>query len=177
MKKHLRVSVCKGQERSIATLYQLYLRDLSKFTGSSLDKSELHLKKYIGHQARVMIKFVIDSEIIGFALVSFAGFDTASHSIDDFFILKKYRGRGYGKLAARTILSRRRGRWTISQIAKNRPAILFWRAVVERHYTRLSEHIRRNEYLRSNVRVTQLHTASGDARGYSGEMTDVEKGR
>jgi predicted acetyltransferase len=160
MKKRLRVVFCAEREPSVASLYQIYLRDLSKFSHVDADELQQHLARYFGHRTRVAVKFILDSTTIGFALIRFAGFDTASHSIDDFFMLKKYRRFGYGKLAARTILSRYGGRWTISQIAGNRPAILFWRAVIERYYTKLSKHVERNAYLRSNMRVVRLHTYS-----------------
>ena len=48
----------------------------------------------------------------------------------EFFILKRYRRTGVGRQAARALFDRFRGRWQLSILARNAPAIAFWRRVL-----------------------------------------------
>ena len=49
----------------------------------------------------------------------------------DFYITPKYRRQGVGKIAARKIFDRQRGRWILFELAKNRPALDFWHGFLE----------------------------------------------
>jgi predicted acetyltransferase len=48
----------------------------------------------------------------------------------EFFILKRYRRTGIGLHAAQALFDRFRGRWQLSILARNAPAIAFWRRVL-----------------------------------------------
>ncbi len=45
----------------------------------------------------------------------------------DFYIAPKYRRQSVGRQAARLILNRQRGRWQLFELARNLPALTFWR--------------------------------------------------
>ena len=71
---------------------------------------------------------------VGFALVNQApsvdlmpGF---RFRLAEFFILKRYRRSGIGLRAAQVLFDRFRGRWQLSILARNAPAIAFWRRVL-----------------------------------------------
>lgn len=48
----------------------------------------------------------------------------------EFFVLRKHRGRGLGRRAVFTLFDRFRGKWEISELPRNAPAIRFWRRVI-----------------------------------------------
>jgi predicted acetyltransferase len=52
--------------------------------------------------------------------------------IAEFHVVRSARRRGVGEAAARRILHRWRGRWEISEVAGNAPAIAFWRRTIGR---------------------------------------------
>ena len=53
-----------------------------------------------------------------------------SFEMAEFFILRGYRGRGFGTAAARRILREHPGEWRITEVERNAPAISFWRSVL-----------------------------------------------
>jgi predicted acetyltransferase len=48
----------------------------------------------------------------------------------EFFVVRKYRRRGIGTLAARYAIGRYPGRWAISEILNNPSATSFWRRAI-----------------------------------------------
>jgi predicted acetyltransferase len=70
-----------------------------------------------------------DEQLAGFAIVE----KFPEHFyMREFFVLKK--GNGIGKLAAKQVFDRHKGKWIITQIKNNYPAQAFWRSVI-REYT------------------------------------------
>lgn len=55
------------------------------------------------------------------------------YSIAEFFVLRKFRGQGVGERVAGQLFDRFRGRWLVEQLAQNRPAVAFWRKVIDRY--------------------------------------------
>ncbi|HYK73549.1 MAG TPA: GNAT family N-acetyltransferase, partial [Pseudoneobacillus sp.] len=74
----------------------------------------------------------VENELIGFALVE-TGINGLPHSINEFFVMKKFSGKGYGAIAATILFDRFRGNWKITQIANNYPAQAFWRKVIHEY--------------------------------------------
>jgi len=73
-------------------------------------------------------------EIAGFALVrGNHEEEDIDFSIGEFFVLRKFRGRGVGERIARQLFDRFRGRWKVAQLARNTPALAFWRKVIGRY--------------------------------------------
>lgn len=56
-----------------------------------------------------------------------------AHSIAEFFIMRKYRQQGVGKIVAQRLFDMFPGAWEIGQLASNAPAQAFWRSVVAEH--------------------------------------------
>jgi predicted acetyltransferase len=55
------------------------------------------------------------------------------HTIAEFFIMKKYGGKGIGKTAAKRIFDLFPGKWQVTQIEKNYPAQAFWRSLISEY--------------------------------------------
>jgi predicted acetyltransferase len=56
-----------------------------------------------------------------------------THSIAEFFILRKYRHQRIGQTAAQRIFDMFPGRWRVAQTENNHPAQAFWRMVISRY--------------------------------------------
>ena len=71
---------------------------------------------------------------VGFALVNQAPSPHLQPGMDfrmsEFFVLRKYRGRGVGRRAVFALFDRFRGKWEISELPRNTIAIAFWRRVI-----------------------------------------------
>jgi len=50
--------------------------------------------------------------------------------MDQFFVLKKYRRKGAGRLLANAVLAALPGRWEVGQMSENLAAHAFWRQVI-----------------------------------------------
>jgi predicted acetyltransferase len=70
-----------------------------------------------------------NGELAGFALVQ-SETEEVPNNMDEFFVLRKFEGKGIGRNAAKQLFDRFPGKWTITQIRKNVPAQAFWRSVV-----------------------------------------------
>ena len=64
--------------------------------------------------------------LAGFALV----FTGEPHDIAEFFVMRKYRGRGVGAQAAASLFDQFPGRWTVRQQLTNPAATAFWRKAI-----------------------------------------------
>jgi predicted acetyltransferase len=51
----------------------------------------------------------------------------------EFFILRRYRGRGVGERAARILFDRFPGRWVVYTLPQNAAAQVFWRTIIDRY--------------------------------------------
>jgi predicted acetyltransferase len=72
-------------------------------------------------------------EPAGFVLILAEHDEPVDFSVTDFFVLRKFRGRGVGQRIAHELFNRFRGRWKVEQFADNKPAVAFWRSVVDRY--------------------------------------------
>lgn len=57
----------------------------------------------------------------------------ADYVLNSFFILKKYRRKGIGKIACSQFFEMYPGRYAIGQALGNIPAIHFWKSVYEKN--------------------------------------------
>jgi len=117
----------------------LYLHDLSEFN------SDLEINQRNGlfefdvldwfFEKEGLTPFFIrmdDDKTIGFILLQsgpFSNPEFADYVLNSFFIMKKYRRQGLGRAACKVFFEQLPGRYAISQIKTNTPAIEFWKNV------------------------------------------------
>ena len=83
-----------------------------------------------------------DDELAGFCLIRRYPHDTQRYDIDQFFVLRKFKGMGVGKEAFRLAVTARPGRWQTRVMLENTAALKFWRSVINSVSTSfVSEHI------------------------------------
>ncbi|MFH2138039.1 MAG: GNAT family N-acetyltransferase [Candidatus Omnitrophota bacterium] len=104
----------------------LDIKDQQAWCASALE----NLRKY-SLEDRYIYILKRSGAIIGFALVSkHLRFNTDGFGIAEFYIQKKYEGRGYGRKLAESIFAQFPGNWEVAVSLKNNSAQKFWEQVV-----------------------------------------------
>jgi predicted acetyltransferase len=134
------VRAAKAEERqALESLVQLYCYDLSAMF--SLDVradgrfAELNddLARYWVDPWRHPLFIVVGDALAGFALVLGRSRLTGAHGVFDmaeFFVMKRYRRQGVGRVAAFRVFETFRGPWELRQRKENEAATSFWRKVI-----------------------------------------------
>jgi predicted acetyltransferase len=114
----------------VRRLLQLYHYDFSEFDGSDVNPHGEYLHRYLDEywtdSDRKAFLFRVEGALAGFALV----FTGDPRDIAEFFVMRKYRGRGVGARAAASLLDQFPGRWTVRQQLTNPAATAFWRKAI-----------------------------------------------
>lgn len=121
-------------------VFPLYLHDLSEFglTYYTLDDRGVwmpdHRESWLEDDGDHPLIVVHEGRRVGFALVNQAPSPHVRPEVDfrlsEFFVLRGHRRADIGRRAAFALFDRFRGRWEISALPRNEPAIRFWRRVV-----------------------------------------------
>ncbi len=69
-------------------------------------------------------------ELAGFCLLRRYPLNLARYDIDQFFVLKKFKGQGIGKAAFHEAVTRMPGLWQTRVLLENKPAQQFWRSAI-----------------------------------------------
>jgi predicted acetyltransferase len=125
------------QEQILHNMMQFYIYEFSRFIPAiKLEENgayqPFNLTSYWQNKNEHAFFIKFQSELIGFALVE-CGLNGEPHSINEFFVIKKYNGKGYGAMAAMKLFSMFPGSWKITQIHNNYPAQAFWRKVINQY--------------------------------------------
>ncbi|BAY77912.1 hypothetical protein NIES25_43820 [Nostoc linckia NIES-25] len=124
----------------IQRMMELYQYDFSEFEDRDLNEHGYFGYPYLDYYwiERDRYPFIVrvGKKLAGFVLVNqFTYIAESEYSIAEFFILRKYRQQGIGKLAASQIFNRFCGKWEIYQISTNTVAQKFWRSVIAEYTT------------------------------------------
>lgn len=119
----------------IRRMMELYQYDFSEFENSDLDSHGCFGYSYLDHywkeKGRHPFIVRVDGKLAGFVLVNRHTYLPENEwSIAEFFIMRKYRGQGVGKVAAFYIFDLFRGKWEVQEMEANIPAQRFWRKVI-----------------------------------------------
>ena len=75
----------------------------------------------------------IDGSLAGFVLVRQFPGETERHEIGDFFIARKFKGHGVGKISAFRVLDAHPGMWLVRILNGNSGAQAFWGKVIDEY--------------------------------------------
>ena len=137
------IKITPAQESELPILKQLtelYEYDFSEFTKDDVSPSGFYNFPYMQNLIRYWTDtnshpFLVrvDNQLAGFVLVSMNCLYTPTadaHVIDEFFIMRKYRGLGVGKFAAGYMFDLFPGAWELCVLHVNKPALAFWEKVL-----------------------------------------------
>jgi predicted acetyltransferase len=124
------VSASPDDKDVLANLLELYLHDFSEMTDADVDAhgrfGYRFLDNYWTDPDRHPFVFRAGGRLAGLALVR----SGTPHDMAEFFVLRKYRRRGVGFVAARAVFAVFPGEWQVREMAANRGAIAFWREAI-----------------------------------------------
>lgn len=128
------VRVLKEEEQTLHNLMQFYIYEFSQYIPTiTLEENGAYkpfqLNSFWSNPNHHPFFIKKEEELIGFALVESAA-EAEPNTILEFFIIRKYAGNGYGKIAATEIFKMFPGKWQVSQIEKNESAKAFWRKTI-----------------------------------------------
>jgi len=88
------------------------------------------MKKFFNNPKYKVFIVKIGKELVGFAIVTHDDTATVDYSIEEFYIVAKYQGKGIARQVAVQLWNEHRGNWLLSVIPENLPALKFWRKIV-----------------------------------------------
>jgi predicted acetyltransferase len=148
--------VARSDAAILKNLMSMYLHDMSEFADFlklSPDGSYKYrnLNLYWEKDALSAYFIKLNSDIAGFILSNRKPYipEDCEISIQEFFILKKYRGEGIGKKAAREFFGLFPGKYFIAQLINNKPAIDFWHSL----YRELKIEFEEREEFESGIKL------------------------
>lgn len=123
-----------SEKQTVANLMELYRHDFSEFDDRDVDTEGLfgypYLDFYWTEPERHAYLIRAGEVLAGFALVR----EMHPTEMLEFFVLRRYRRRGVGRLAATQILQLFPGEWRLTQMAANRDATQFWRQIIPANF-------------------------------------------
>jgi predicted acetyltransferase len=131
------IEVLKKHRPALERLMQLYLYDFSEFEHFDVGPDGLYPNKYLDlywtEPERHAFLICVDDQLAGFVLVnSYVCLEENqdAKSIAEFFVLRRYRRQGVGRIAAFRIFDLFPGKWEVRQISSNTLAQRFWRTII-----------------------------------------------
>ena len=119
-------------------LLELYEYDFSEFEGTDVGPHGFYGYRYLDHYwtepDRHPYLIHVDDNLAGFVLVNRHTVSGEERwSVAEFFVMRKYRRRGVGALAATLVFDLHPGAWEVKQVASHPGSTAFWRGVIGRY--------------------------------------------
>lgn len=127
------------EKETLNNLLQFYIYDFSEFMDFHIEDNgkfdDYPLNDYWTENSRFPFLIKLNGKYAGFVLVKLINRDDddSYFSIAEFFIMKRYRRAGLGKLVAMDIFKMYKGQWEVYQIDNNVPAQHFWKKAIEEY--------------------------------------------
>ncbi len=153
------VEVSEEQKSVLRQLIELYEYDFSEYNDRDVNDYGLYGYTYFDHywtdNNRYPYFIKVNHQYAGFVLVNdhcYLQESSASKSIAEFFIMRKYRRMGIGSFVAKTIFDLHRGNWEVLQHGNNDTSKLFWEKTI-------------SDYTSGNYEIRDVITESWSGQG------------
>ena len=129
------------RKSALRNLLELFLYDLSEFEDEETDVNECglyeyeYLDYYWTEPGRYAYFIRVKGKLAGFALVRQIPEEdgTGCTAMEEFFVMRRYRGQRVGQTAAFKLFQLFPGRWRIAELRRDLPAQQFWRKIIPRY--------------------------------------------
>lgn len=131
-------SIAQEDRNRLEHMFQFYLYDMSEFAGWPISTNGMYaypddlLAQYWENADHHPYFILTDDEVAGFCLVRPSPIDHRIWDVGQFFVLRKFRGKGVGRLAFSLSLRGRSGQWQVRVLPENLSAYQFWRTAIGR---------------------------------------------
>ncbi|WP_432468315.1 GNAT family N-acetyltransferase [Agarivorans sp. Z349TD_8] len=120
----------------LESLFPYYIYDMSEHMGWSpnenghftFNKSSLDV--YWKQEDHVPYFIYADTELAGFVLVRKYPTNRQFYDVEQFFVLRKFKGKGVGKQALKLVTAQFSGQWQIRVLIGNEAALKFWQSAI-----------------------------------------------
>lgn len=142
---------------TLQNMGRFYAYDMSEYMGWEMPENGLYecidFKKYWQTQAAFPFLIRYKSELAGFVIVDKKGSDEqVDFNMAQFFIIRKFQGKGIGKFVAYHCFDKFKGIWEIMVMPGNQGAYQFWKLIIKEYthnnfmeYTRHIKHFNNHE--------------------------------
>lgn len=125
------------QKPILAHLIEFYIYDSTAYSGRDVNADGRFGYRYLDHYweeaERFAYLFRFQNKWAGFGLITghvYLPENSHGHSIAEFFVMRKYRRTGIGRIAFRRLIALHPGRWEIRVERENQAGIAFWPVVI-----------------------------------------------
>ncbi|WP_339303394.1 GNAT family N-acetyltransferase [Paenibacillus sp. FSL R5-0519] len=146
MKMNVQITrILAEQKELFLNLFNLYLYDLSEYSGEDLLEEGKYdpTNTYLYLERDELHPFFIQYEgkVIGFVLACSPPYvpEDVDYTVQELFLVKKYRGQGLAAQAVDLVLAQFQGRFKVEQLANNAAAVSFWKKYYEQHQIEYTE--------------------------------------
>lgn len=121
----------------LENLFPYYIYDMSEFMGWNPNSDGLFtfnsatLDSYWKEADHVPYFIHVGKELAGFALVRNYPSEPEAFDIEQFFVLRKFKGKGVGKKVLLAVVANHPGKWQIRVLKENEAALKFWLSAVK----------------------------------------------
>ncbi|CED60531.1 Putative uncharacterized protein [Moritella viscosa] len=139
------VKIEKEHRNILENLFHYYVYDMSYFLALSLHENgqfgfnKSQFDAYWDKDDHVPYFIYAGSELAGFVLLRKYPSDLSINDIEQFFVLRTFKGKGIGKKAFELVTQSFPGKWQIRVLLENVDALHFWKSsvsnIVEQDYT------------------------------------------
>jgi predicted acetyltransferase len=136
----MNVSLKKAElsdKNTLGNLLQFYMYDFSEFLAFDLNDKGLYneyiLDDYFINPEKSGFLVLVDNKLAGFVLVSadtILDQNQGGKCIKEFFVTRKYRRKGVGRIVAGMTWDLYTGKWEMKVELTNKPAQKFWEAAI-----------------------------------------------
>lgn len=122
----------------LENLFPYYVYDMSEFMGWNPDSNGLYtfssaaLNPYWHDSSHVPYFIYAEKLLAGFALIRKYPADLDIFDIEQFYILRKFKGQGVGKEAFMEALAHHPGKWQVRVLKENKGALRFWLSAISK---------------------------------------------
>ena len=143
----------------LVNLLEKYDYEFSQYEYRDVDDNGLYksmdLKHYLIKENGIGYFIKVDSRLAGFVLISNHDENEKNikYSIEEFFIMYKYKRQGVGTYVINYVFNEYKGKWQLTYAQKNKPANEFWNKVVKNYTNDIYE--KNKDWMKYNDGITR----------------------
>jgi len=128
--------ICPQSRQVLENLFPYYIYDMSEFMGWNPNElgvfsyNNANFDKYWLEDSHHPFFITVNGTIAGFVLIRKYPQDLSLYDIEQFFVLRKFKGLGIGKQALKKVITLFPGNWQVRVLLENKTGLGFWKSAI-----------------------------------------------